>query len=166
MEEDREYPSDDSITSIDNFLEAHYCEVGDINFWVVRNTEIRTRWQEENEFTLQLDADMTLREIFGIVINRRERINDGNMWFPSGIMTIVRAFKNRFNMACELVSEAKRATELTQNDERLDWVKTELECVLRMTGLFQDEEGAFKLLHDKTRSQLLEFVKWRESVPR
>ena len=64
-------------------------------------------------------------------------------------------------MACDLVRETKRATELSQNDKRLDGVKTELERVLRMTCQFPDEEGAFKLLYERTRSALIEFVKWR-----
>ena len=63
------------------------------------------------------------------------------------------------NMASELVREAKRATELPKNNKRLDGVKTEIEFVLRMTRQFQDEEGAFKFVYERTRSQMLEFVK-------
>jgi hypothetical protein len=64
-------------------------------------------------------------------------------------------------MACELVREAKRATELSKNDKCSDGVKTEIEFVPRMTRQFQDEEGAFKFVYERTRSQMLEFVKWR-----
>jgi hypothetical protein len=37
----------------------------------------------------------------------------------------------------------------------------ELEHVLTMTRAFQDQEGAFKIFYEKTRSILIEFVKWR-----
>jgi hypothetical protein len=155
-----------SVDSIYAFIDAHYLEVEDTYDWIDRNKEIQTRWQEEKAFVMQLEGDMMLREIFDIVINKREhtrviQLEENIHWFSSGIMTIDRAFRNRFDMACELVRETKRATELSRNDIFLDGVKTELERVLTMTRIFEDEEGAFKLLYEKTRSVLIEFVEWR-----
>jgi len=162
MEEDTELPSDDSF---DEFIKAHYLEVADtpsnIDYWIGKNKEILTRWQEEKAFVMQLEDDMTLREVFRIVINKRERTSDADMWFSSGIMTINRAFNNRFNMVCELVRQAKQTTELLQNDMAWDCVTTELDRMLTMTRIFQDEEGDFKFLYDKTRSTAIEFTQWR-----
>jgi hypothetical protein len=106
MEEDREFPSDDD--SIDEFINrhAHYSEVEDLDYWIHRNKLIRTRWQMEKAFMTQLEEDMTLHEIFDIVINKREHTSNANTWFSSGIMTIDRAFDNRFDMACELVGRS------------------------------------------------------------
>jgi hypothetical protein len=142
-------------------MNAHYFEVEDIDYWIDRNKEILTRWQEEKAFVMQLKADMKLQEIFGIVINKTEHTSDANIGFSSGIMTIDRAFSNRFDMACELVREAERATELSKNDklsdglskndELLDGVRTELEDVLEMTRLFKDEEGAFNFFYERTK---------------
>ena len=171
MEEDSESASDDSDDSNVKFINAHYLNVedGGIDCWMDSNKEIQTRWQGEKAFVMQLEDDMMLRQIFDIVINKRKderdiqlKYENKNSFF-SGIMTIDRAFNNRFNMACELVRETKRDTELSQNDKRLglDAVRTELERVMRMTSLFKDEEGSFKILYEKTRRLLIEFVESR-----
>jgi hypothetical protein len=132
-------------------MNAHYFEVEDIDYWIDKNKETVVRWQEEMAFVMQLKADMTLQEIFGIVINKREHTSGANTWFFMGIM-INRAFDNRFNMAFELVGEAERDTELLKNHKLLDGVKTELNHLMEMTRLFEDEEeeeGTFKILYEK-----------------
>jgi hypothetical protein len=52
MEEDREFPSDNSS---DDFINVQYFKVKDIDYWIDRNKEIRTRWQEEKAFVVQLE---------------------------------------------------------------------------------------------------------------
>jgi hypothetical protein len=67
-------------------------------------------------------------------------------------------------MVCELVREAKTVTKLEKKDERLDGLTKELEHVMIMLSQFQDEEGDFKFMHERTRSILQEFVKRRSGL--
>jgi hypothetical protein len=150
-----------SKSSDDVFMNAHYFEMEDMGYWIDRNKEIRTRWQEEKEFTMQLKEDVALRDTFRVVIGKRERTDEEDVWFSSGMKTINRAFKNRFNMICEVVRETKIATALSEKDLRLDEVAKELEHVMIMMGQFQEEEGDFKFFYDQTRRILQEFVKWK-----
>lgn len=155
MEEDRKSSEDNVV----EFIDAHYFEMEDMDYWIERNKEICTRWQEEKEFVMQLQDDVAIRDVFGVVINQKE--GERNVWFSSGIMTVNRAFKNRFNIVCELVREAKNATELSKNDELLDGVVKELEHLMIMMRKFQNEEGDFRFCYERTQSILREFVKWR-----
>ena len=106
---------------------------------------------------MQLEDD-----VFGVVVNERERTDDENVWFSSGIKTINRAAMNRFNMLSAMDREEKLATELSKNDECLDGVAKELEHFMIMMRTFQNEEGDFDFLYKRTRSAILqEFVNWR-----
>jgi hypothetical protein len=158
VEEDRESPSDDSF---DDFIDKHYFEVEDMDYWIDRIKEILTRWQEEKAFVMQLEDDVVIRDVFGVVVNERERTDDENVWFSSGIKTINRAAMNRFNMLSAMDREEKLATELSKNDECLDGVAKELEHFMIMMRTFQNE-GDFDFLYKRTRSAILqEFVNWR-----
>jgi len=159
MEEHTESPTDDD--SVDEFINVHCLEVEDVDCRISKNKEMLTRWQEEKAFVRQLENDMMLREALDTVAHDRERSSDANMWFSSGMKTTNRAFNNQLDMVCDLDREAKRATELSHGDPVWDHAETELESMLTMTRIFQDEEGDFKFLHNRTPSQLLEFMEWR-----
>ena len=100
--------------------------------------------------------------IQGCDISKRERAKEENIWISSGIKTINRAFKNRFNLVCEVVREAKLAT--TDSQKVLSTVVEKLEHVMIMMGQFQEEEGDFKFFHNQVRNILQEFVKWKTNL--
>jgi hypothetical protein len=153
-----------SKSSDDVFMNTHYFEMEDMGHWIDRNKEICTRWQEEKEFTMQLKDDVVLRDIFRVVIDKRERTEEEDVWLSSGMKTINRAFKNRFNMVCEVVREAKLATTDSDKDLGLDEVAKELNHVMIMMGQFQEEEGDFKFFYEQTAHLLREFVKWKTNL--
>jgi hypothetical protein len=78
MEEEKKLPSEDAVNE---FMKAHYFEVEDIDYWIDRNKEILTRWQEEQEFKIQLEDDVVLRDIFRAAQNKREDTGDEDVWF-------------------------------------------------------------------------------------
>jgi len=160
---------DEYDVGAEEFIEKHYCEVKGLDYWIDRNVEIRTREQAEMEFVKQLKRDLGLRVVLESMMSEQKHTSDDDddeegMWFSSGIMTIDRAVGNRFDMACELVREAKRDTVLSRDDKHLDAVKTELDSIVLLTRKFQDEEGTFKVLCKKAESKLHEFKEWRDAL--
>lgn len=151
---------------VEDFIKKHYYEVEGLEYWINKNVEIRVREQVEMEFVKQLKRDLGLCVVLESMMSEHKDTSDddddeADMWYSSGIMTIDRALCNQFDMACELVREAKKDTILWRDDEHLGAVKTELDRIVLMTCKFQDEGRTFKMLWKKSKAILHEFKQWR-----
>lgn len=140
-------------------MKTHYLEMKDMGYWVEKNKEILIRWQEEVQFTMQIQDDAVLQDAFQVIVGEKEHPDEDDVFFSSLMKTISRAFNNRFNMVCELVREAKKDPGLS--DELLDGVVQELEHLVTMLRRLQHEDGDFMFFYKKTCGILGDFLKWR-----
>jgi hypothetical protein len=156
-------------------VEKLYLEVPDVSHWADINKEICLRWQAENEFVQQLRHDPILQQVFEDAVNESTKYSEEmdkyilkytdemEPWFNSELSMIRRAFSNRFDMACELIREARRAEDIKKDDERMLAIKEELEVFSTTCALFEKFEqgdGVFGLFRNKTNTAKLEFIKW------
>ena len=151
--------SSSSTRRDDEFMKTYYLEMEDMGYWVEKNKEILIRWQEEIQFTMQIQDDVMLQHAFKVIAGEMEHPEEDDIVFSSSMKTISRAFNNRFDMVCELVREAKKDTGLS--DELLDGVVQELEHLVTMLRQLRHEDGVFKFFYEKTCGILGDFLKWR-----
>lgn len=144
-----------------NHVEKLYLQVPDVSHWVEINKEICTRWLVENEFVEQLRNDLVLQEVFETIIFQRPPYS-GEMavWFKSQLYTIRRAFSNRFDMACELIREAKRAQGINNDDERMLAIRDELGYFSTTTAIFKQVDAVFEVFSNKANTAKMEFTEW------
>ena len=148
--------------SDDEFMKAHYLKMVDMSDWGEKNMEILIRWQEEVQFTVQIQDDVLLQDAFKVIAREMVHPEKGDVVFSSSMKTINRAFSNRFNMVCELVREAKKDVGLS--NELLDEVAQELLNLKTMLHQFQHEEGDFQFFYQQTCGIFGNFVKWRNTL--
>ena len=155
---------EDSVASSrDDLIRKIYLEADEIDYSIDKYKEILTRRQAERGFVEQLTKDILLQRVFESVIDGSPPPMDEE-YFQSALMTINRAFDNRFDMACELVREAKKTTDIKDLSSPFDGIEKELGFLVTMTSQFKDEAGSFGIFYSKAQEELLEFVKWRASL--
>jgi hypothetical protein len=82
------------------------------------------------------------------------------LWFNSELYTIRRAFSNRFDMACALIREAKKAQDIKKDDERMHAIRKELQSFSTICAVFEPLDGVCKVFRKQADTAKIEFTEW------